>query len=121
MNETGVFFHEVFSQEVWHIINDKFRNYPEVMKEEINLANVKLISPKRVSRELLKKVHTTSFLENLNKKWYAEGAYLTVGGCIQASEMIMQRKLRNALVFGVAAGHHAEKDYSWGGTYCSVS
>ncbi len=118
---TGVFFHEVFSQKVWHIINDKFRNYPEVMIAELELPNVKLIEPKKVNDELLLEVHTPRFLEDLKKQWYCEGAYLTVGGCVQASQMIMKGTLRNALVFGVAAGHHAERDYAWGGTYCSVS
>jgi len=60
-------------------------------------------------------------LKSLKKQWYREGAYLTVGGCVQASEMIMNDTLRNALAFGVAAGHHAERDSAWGGTYCSVS
>ncbi|MFX0069538.1 MAG: hypothetical protein ACFFAO_00390 [Candidatus Hermodarchaeota archaeon] len=121
MKETGVFFHELFKQEVWHIINDKFRNFPKVMEEEINLPKVKLIEPLKVDEKLLQKVHTSRFLENLKKQWYAEGAYYTVGGCVQASEMIMKGELRNALAFGVAAGHHAERDSAWGGTYCSVS
>ena len=119
--QTGVFFHEMFSREVWHIINDKFRNYPEVMKAELKLPNVKLLEPQKVHDELLLKVHTPRFLDDLKKQWYCEGAYLTVGGCVQASEMIMNETLRNALAFGVAAGHHAERDYAWGGTYCSVS
>ena len=118
---TGVFFHKVFSQEIWYIINDKFRNYPEVMKTELELPNVKLIEPQKVDDELLLKVHTPRFLKDLKKQWYCEGAYLTVGGCVQASEMIMRGTLRNALAFGVAAGHHAERDSAWGGTYCSVS
>jgi len=118
---TGVFYHPLFSQEVWHIINDKFRNFPEVMEPELALENVELIKPHEVSEELLQKVHTSRFLKNLKKAWYCEGAYLTIGGCVQASEMIMEGKLKNTLTFGVAAGHHAEKDSAWGGTYASVS
>jgi len=44
-----------------------------------------------------------------------------VGGCVDASEKLMAGDLKNALVFGVAAGHHAERDSAWGGTYASVS
>jgi acetoin utilization deacetylase AcuC-like enzyme len=117
---TGVFFHELFSQKVWHIINDKFRNFPGVMEDELKLSNVELFKPKKVSNELLLKVHTQSFLNDLQMQWYCEGAYFTIGGCVEASEMIMQGKLKNALAFGVAAGHHAERDYAWGGTYASV-
>ncbi|MFP4087979.1 MAG: hypothetical protein ACLFUL_14445 [Desulfobacteraceae bacterium] len=32
-----------------------------------------------------------------------------------------QRALNNALVFTVAAGHHAERDSAWGGTYASCA
>ncbi|MBD3256659.1 MAG: hypothetical protein GF383_16315 [Candidatus Lokiarchaeota archaeon] len=119
--KTGVFFHKHFSQEVWHIINDKFRNFPDVMEEELALKNVVLMIPKMVEESLLNKVHTKGFMEDLKKAWYWKGAYLTVGGCVEASEMIMKDELQNALVFGVAAGHHAERDSAWGGTYASVS
>ncbi|MGV9173647.1 MAG: hypothetical protein ACOC44_06295 [Promethearchaeia archaeon] len=119
--ETGVFYHDLFSKKVWAIINDKFKNYPAVMQQELNLPGVSLIKPTEISEEILLKVHTPQFLENLKKHWYARGAFLTVGGCVQASEMLMEGKLDNALAFGVAAGHHAEHDSAWGGTYCSVS
>ncbi len=118
---TGVFYHELFSKKVWHIINDKFRNFPRVMKEELNLPNVELIEPRETTDKLLLKVHTPRFLDGLKKAWYCKGAYLTVGGCVTASQMIMEGKLQNALCFGVAAGHHAERDSAWGGTYASVS
>lgn len=121
VQKTGVFYHELFSQEVWHIINDKFRNFPAVMENELELPNVELITPPKVSDELLLKVHSKDFVEGLKRAWYCEGAYHTVGGCVEASEMIMEGKLRNALCFGVAAGHHAERNYAWGGTYASVS
>ena len=35
--------------------------------------------------------------------------------------MILSGKLKNALVFTVAAGHHAERDSAWGGTYASCA
>ncbi len=117
--KTGVFFHELFSQKVWHIINDKFQNFPGVMQEQLNLPNVELFEPKKVDEQLLLKVHTLRFIDNLKKQWYAEGAYYTIGGAVEASEKIMLGELRNALIFGVAAGHHAERDSAWGGTYAS--
>ena len=118
---TGVFFHQLFSQKIWHIIDDKFRNFPAVMENEVKLPNVTLIEPKETTDELLHKVHTPRLLKNLKNAWYCRGAYLTIGGCVQASEMIMNGELQNALCFGVAAGHHAERDSAWGGTYASVS
>jgi len=64
---TGVYFHELFSKKVWHIINDKFQNFPEVMQAELNLPKVKLITPKKVDEKLLLKTHTQRFINNLKK------------------------------------------------------
>ena len=120
MKKTGVFFHDLFSEKTWHIINDKFRNFPGVMKDELALPGVELHEPSKASDEILLKVHTKRFVKGLKQAWYCKGAYLTIGGCIQAAEKIMDGSLKNALTFGVAAGHHAERDSAWGGTYASV-
>jgi acetoin utilization deacetylase AcuC-like enzyme len=121
MHITGVFYHPLFHRKRWDIINDKFRNFPTIMKKQLSLPNVRLYKPEKVDEELLLKIHTKRFVQDLKNQWYKDGAYYTVGGCVEASEMIMDRKLKNALVFGVAAGHHAERDSAWGGTYASVS
>lgn len=118
---TGVYFHELFSEKIWHIINDKFQNFPEIMEVELNLPKVELITPKKIDEKLLLKTHSQGFINNLKKQWYSDGAFYTVGGCVEASEKLIARDLKNALVFGVAAAHHAECDSAWGGTYASVS
>jgi acetoin utilization deacetylase AcuC-like enzyme len=40
---------------------------------------------------------------------------------MEATERIVKGELVNALVFSVAAGHHAEPSYAWGGTYLSCT
>ena len=42
-----------------------------------------------------------------------------MGGCVEATERIAKGEINHALVFAVAAGHHAEPNYAWGGTYLS--
>jgi hypothetical protein len=118
---TGVFFHETFKGKEWLIIGDKFRNFPGVMKHALKLPQVKLYSPEKVSEELLLKIHTAEFVQNLNQAWYCDGARYSVGGCVEATEKILSGELKNALVFTVAAGHHAERDSAWGGTYASCA
>ena len=118
---TGVFFHEIFKGKEWLIIGDKFRNFPEVMKDALSLPQVSLFSPSKVSDDLLLKVHTPRFVEELKKAWYCDGALYSVGGCVEAVEMVLTGRLDNALVFTVAAGHHAERDSAWGGTYASCA
>jgi acetoin utilization deacetylase AcuC-like enzyme len=118
---TGVFFHEMFKGKEWLIIGDKFRNFPRAMKHALKLPQVVSFIPKKVSEELLLKIHTRRFIQNLKNSWYCEGALYSVGGCVEATEKIFSGEIDNALVFTVAAGHHAERDSAWGGTYASCA
>ncbi|MHC1566878.1 MAG: arginase family protein [Candidatus Syntropharchaeia archaeon] len=118
---TGVFFHEIFSRHTWPIMGDKFRNFPGVMEKVLKSPNVKLFKPEKVSEELLLKVHTKDLVEETKRRWYWEGACYSVGGCVEAGERIFSGEIVNALVFDVAAGHHAGRSSAWGGTYLSCT
>ena len=91
------------------------------MESVLELRQVRLFRPERVSDELLLKVHTPDFVRHLRDAWYCDGALYSVGGCIEATEKILSDELENALVFTVAAGHHAERGHAWGGTYASCA
>lgn len=119
--KTGVFFHPSFSGEEWIIIGDKFRNFPRVMEKALRMEGVRWFVPDKVPEELLLKIHTPRFVEGLKKAWYCEGALYSVGGCVAATEKMLSGEMENALVFTVAAGHHAERDSAWGGTYASCA
>ncbi|MBW1730103.1 MAG: hypothetical protein JRH08_01235 [Deltaproteobacteria bacterium] len=121
MMRTGVFFHEMFSGREWLIIGNKFRNFPKVMEKVLKLPQVTLFCPEKVPEALLLKVHTRRFLEDLKRAWYRDGALYSVGGCVEAIDRILSGDMDNALVFTVAAGHHAERDSAWGGTYASCA
>lgn len=120
-NLTAVYFHELFNKKIWDIINNKFQNFPQQMDTELKIPNVRLIEPPLATEDLLLKVHTQAYFHTLQRRWDYEGARLTVGGCADAAIRIINDEFRNALCFGVAAGHHAEKNSAWGGTYASVS
>lgn len=116
---TGVFFHKIFSLEPGPVIGDKFINFPAVMSEEIKLPNVRLFEPKPVDEKILLEVHTPEYLNEVRKAWYYKRARYSVGGAIEAAERIWKKQIYNALVFNSAAGHHAGRNYGWGGTYLS--
>ena len=118
---TGVFFHEMFSGSDWPMIGDKFRNFPAVMSRALAIPGVKLLVPDKVPEDLLLQVHSSELIRDLNQAWYRDGALYSVGGCVQAVEEILSGRLDNALVFTVAAGHHAERAVAWGGTYVSCA
>lgn len=118
---TGVFFHPLLAQKVWPVMGDKFLRFPQAIEEELRLPGVIYIEPQPVSEELLLKVHTPTHLSNVKRQWYYEGAAVSVGGCVQAAEKVYAGNLDNALVFDVAAGHHASPSSAWGGTYISCT
>jgi acetoin utilization deacetylase AcuC-like enzyme len=117
--KTGVFFREEFRAPSWPVIGNKFRSFPGVMEEALSLPNVVLFKPEPVPEELLLRVHTKGHVESVKARWYYRGAALSVGGCVEAGEKLAAGELLNALVFDVAAGHHASPAYAWGGTYLS--
>jgi len=117
--KTGVFFHQEFAKSNWPIIGNKFRRFPDVIRDILKLDGVRLFEPNPVSEALLLKIHTKTYLEEVKKAWYYRGASLAVGACVEATEKIAKGEIINALVFSVAAGHHAEPSYAWGGTYLS--
>ncbi|HEC57111.1 MAG TPA: histone deacetylase [Candidatus Syntrophoarchaeum butanivorans] len=119
MQTTGVYFHEIFKEASWEIVGERFRNFPEVMEDVLSLPNVTLIKPEKVSEDLLLSVHTPEFLDGIKKRWDYEAACFSVGGCVEASWQVMSGEMRNALVFNLAAGHHASPSHAWGGTYIS--
>jgi acetoin utilization deacetylase AcuC-like enzyme len=118
---TGVFFNEIFSGRDWIIIGDKYARFPRVMEEALNQPGVRLYSSPKVTEELLLQVHSARFVADLKRAWYCDGTLHSVGSCVAALEAVLSDEITNALAFNVAAGHHAERDYSWGGTYASCA
>jgi acetoin utilization deacetylase AcuC-like enzyme len=118
---TGIFFHPLMAEGDWPIIGNKFREFPHALGAVLELSTVTLFTPEPVQEKLLLKVHTPSLLHREKDAWYYEGALRTVGGCVAAAEGIAEGLLNNALVFSVAAGHHAGPDAAWGGTYLSCT
>ncbi len=86
-----------------------------------SLEEVRLFESKPISESLLLKVHTEAHLREVKRAWYYKGASLAVGGCVEATERIAKGEIHNAIVFAVAAGHHADPSYAWGGTYLSCT
>ena len=117
--KTGVFFHEIFSQKFWPVMGHKFKDFPIAMEKFLDLQEVVLIEPRKVSNLLLYQVHEAQLVEGLFKQDYAQGALYSVGGCVEAVEKVYEGELKNAMVFNVAAGHHAGYYNAWGGTYIS--
>lgn len=121
MTITGIFFHPLMAEGDWPIIGNKFRDFPQALGDIVAIPNIELYTPEPVQEELLLKVHTPSLLRTVKDAWYYQAALRAVGGCVAAAQGVAKGRLRNALVFSVAAGHHAGPSSAWGGTYLSCT
>ncbi|MBO8183772.1 MAG: hypothetical protein H0Z28_13450 [Archaeoglobus sp.] len=116
---TGIFFHKEFIGKNWPVVGDRYEGFDKLIEDLSKDSEIEVIEPEPVSEELLLRIHSKDFLEEQRSSWYYYGAKLTVGGFVKACEMVWKEKLKNAVVFLVAAGHHASKSSAWGGTYLS--
>lgn len=121
MTITGIFFHPLMAEGDWPIIGNKFKDFPQALGYIVAAPNIELYAPEPVQEELLLKVHTPSLLGTVKDVWYYQAALRAVGGCVAAAQGVAEGCLRNALVFSVAAGHHAGPSSAWGGTYLSCT
>ncbi len=121
MAKTGIFFHPVMGQRNWPVIGNKYQGFPEAFGDLLKEGDVVLLESPEAPQGLLEACHSEDYLKGVKALWYWEGAVRSVGGCVRAAEEVLRGNLKNALVFTVAAGHHASRDFGWGGTYLSCS
>lgn len=121
MAKTAVFFHPVMARGDWPIIGGKFAGFPEAFGKLLEDPEVVLVESPLAPEEILLACHDPRYLQGVKGSWYWEGASRSVGGCLRAVEGVMKGEFRNALVFTVAAGHHASRAHGWGGTYLSCA
>ncbi len=96
------------------------------------LAELVQIEPQPANREALERVHSATYLDRIDAMSAGEGgdagentpfapgggeiAKLAVGGCIAATEAVLDRRVDNAYALVRPPGHHAEPDRGRG--YC---
>ena len=119
MKKTGIFYHEIFDKEGYKALYVTVAAGFEAIKNEnfLKLPNIALYKPKPASEELILKVHTKRWVEEVKNTGYYNVSLYTVGAAVEALEKILVGEIDNALVFGGVGGHHAHADYAWGGCF----
>lgn len=117
--KVGVFFHPHFAEKDWPIIGNKFANFGKILKQFAGRDDVLIIEPPFPDESLILLVHEPEYVNSLKKSWYYKAACLSVSATHKALFMIKEGSINCALVFSCAAGHHAERNSGWGGTYLS--
>ena len=116
--KTGIFHHEVLSQQSWDIIADKLKNFRGVVDELSKLPNIILYDEEPISEELLLKVHSKEMLETVKNYPNYEAGIYAAEGCVNAAKKVWTGEIDNAFLT-LSCCHHAGPTHAWGG--CTVS
>ena len=123
MKRTGVFYHEICGKRAYKSLAMSVEEGFEILKKETLFSepNVILLESKPILEEEIVKIHTKSWIDSVRKTGYWETSLYSIGGLVQATEKVLSKEINNALVYVGVGGHHAHRDYAWGGCYFNMT
>jgi acetoin utilization deacetylase AcuC-like enzyme len=118
MKKTGVFYNEIMRNEHAPLDMNIGKGFDAIRgmgfsKEE----GVTFFEAKPVAEELVLGVHTKEWAAEVKRVGYWEVSLYSAGAVVMAFDKILSGELHNALCLVGAGGHHAHRDYAWGGCY----
>jgi acetoin utilization deacetylase AcuC-like enzyme len=113
---TGIFYHPSFSRRSYLTSGARLADFPKALDGVLSSGRVRLYEPGPVSRELLRKVHTSGLIEAVKGDPLCTTAWHSAGGVVMAGERIAEGEIGNAFAFIGAGGHHSGRDFFGG--YC---
>jgi acetoin utilization deacetylase AcuC-like enzyme len=118
MQRTGVFFHEVMRNELAPIDMDIGKGFDALRGEGLfDGRGVTLFEAVPVSEDLVLRVHSAEWLAEVKREGYCEVALHSAGAVVGAFGGVLSGELRNALALVGIGGHHAHRDFAYGGCY----
>jgi len=118
MKETGVFYNEVMRNE--HAPSDMNigKGFDAIAREGLfDGEGVKSFEAEPVGDELVLRVHSQGLVEEVKSEGYWEVGLHSAGAVVMAFDKILSGELHNALALVGIGGHHAGRDYAYGGCY----
>jgi acetoin utilization deacetylase AcuC-like enzyme len=118
MKQTGVFYSEVMRNERAPSDMNIGKGFDAIVRDGIFEAEgARLFEAKPVAEDLVLRVHSSQWVEQVKREGYWEVSLYSAGAVVMAFEKILSGELRNALSLVGIGGHHAGRDYAYGGCY----
>jgi len=118
MKRTGVFFHEIMRNELAPMDMDIGRGFDALKHEGLfDGQGVTLFEAVPVSEDLVLRVHSPEWLTEVRREGYWEVALHSAGSVVGAFGRVLSGELDNALSLVGIGGHHAHRDFAYGGCY----
>jgi len=118
IRETGVFYSEVMRNE--HAPSDMNigKGFDGIVREGLlDEVGVRLFEAEPVPEDLVLRVHAREWLEEVKRAGYWEVSLCSAGAVVMAFDKVLSGELGNALSLVGIGGHHAGRDYAYGGCY----
>ena len=118
MKKTGIFFHEIMRNEHAPLDMNIGKGFDAIREEGLfEEEGVGFFEANPVPEDLVLVVHTKEWVAEVKRGGYWEVSLHSAGAVAMALEKVLSGELHNALSLVGAGGHHAHRDYAWGGCY----
>jgi len=118
MKNTGVFYNEIMRNEHAPMDMNIGKGFDAIRGKGFSEEEeVTFFEAEPVAEELVLLVHTKEWVAEVKRVGYWEVSLYSAGAVVMAFDKILSGELHNALSLVGAGGHHARRDYAWGGCY----
>ena len=123
MKRTGIFYNKICGEQAYFSLAMSVREGFEALQEEhiLSAPNVSFWDSKAVTDNYILKIHTKDWLEQVKRTDYYVNSLYSIGGLVQATGKLLKDDLDNALVIIGVGGHHAGRNYAWGGCFFNLT
>lgn len=118
MKKTGIFYHEIMRNQRAPLDMNIGKGFDAIRGEGLfDEEGVSFFEAKPVAEALVFGVHTEELVAEVKRGGYWGVSLYSAGAVTMAFDKILSGELHNALSLVGAGGHHAHRDYAWGGCY----
>jgi len=115
---TGVFYHEIMRNDQAPMDMDIGKGFDAIKSEGLlDGRGIVFFEAAPVSEDLVLRVHSGEWLAEVKREGYWEVALHSAGAVVGAFDRVLSGELHNALALVGIGGHHAHRDFAYGGCY----
>ena len=118
MKKTGVFYHEIMRNDQAPSDMNIGKGFDGIKRQGLlEEEDVSYFEAEPAAEELVGAVHAAQWLAEVKREGVWDVCLYSAGAVTMAFDKVLSGELHNALSLVGAGGHHAGRDYAWGGCY----
>ncbi|MBN2099763.1 MAG: hypothetical protein JW753_09220 [Dehalococcoidia bacterium] len=118
MKETGVFYSEAMRNDQAPSDMNIGKGFDGIVREGLfEEQEIRLFEAKPVTEDLVLRVHSRDWVQHVRREGMWELSVCSAGAVVMAFDKVLAGEIHNALALVGIGGHHAGRDYAYGGCY----